>query len=208
MQKQPGCWLRSSHSLKECVIAHWSSESAPKITGAKLFTEIADLENREQSIENRMESEDMIESYRDLEIYKKSYKVALDVHELTRKFPSEERYDFRAQRKEKRSQRKEENRKAIFNKSLFSILCYLFSRIAEGYGRYSKDEFKRFARISLGSCNEMQVHLSFCKDLGYINIEEYEIYNQEYQEIGKMLTRSIEKWKQKHSILCALFSVL
>ena len=33
--KQPGRWLRSSHSLKECVIAHWSSEDAPKITGAK-----------------------------------------------------------------------------------------------------------------------------------------------------------------------------
>ena len=43
MQRQPGCWLRSSHTLKECVIAHWSSEVAPKITGAKLYTEIADV---------------------------------------------------------------------------------------------------------------------------------------------------------------------
>ena len=25
MHRQPGCWLRSSHSFKECVIAHWSS---------------------------------------------------------------------------------------------------------------------------------------------------------------------------------------
>ena len=43
LRKQPGCWLRSSHSFKECVIAHWSSEVARKITGAKLFTEIANL---------------------------------------------------------------------------------------------------------------------------------------------------------------------
>ena len=43
LRKQPGCWLRSSHTLKECVIAHWSSEVARKITGAKLSTEIADL---------------------------------------------------------------------------------------------------------------------------------------------------------------------
>ena len=42
LRKQPGCWLRSSHTFKECVIAHWSSEVAPKITGAKLYTEIAD----------------------------------------------------------------------------------------------------------------------------------------------------------------------
>ena len=41
LRKQPGCWLRSSHSFKECVIAHWSSEVARKITGAKLSTEIA-----------------------------------------------------------------------------------------------------------------------------------------------------------------------
>ena len=44
LRKQPGCWLRSSHTLKECVIAHWSSEVARKITGAKLSTEIADLQ--------------------------------------------------------------------------------------------------------------------------------------------------------------------
>ena len=43
LRKQPGCWLRSSHPFKECVIAHWSSEVARKITGAKLYTEIADL---------------------------------------------------------------------------------------------------------------------------------------------------------------------
>ena len=33
--RQPGCWLRSSHSFKECVIAHWSSDGAPKIIGAQ-----------------------------------------------------------------------------------------------------------------------------------------------------------------------------
>ena len=43
VQRQPGCWLRSSHSFKECVIAHWSSEVARKITGAKLYNEFADL---------------------------------------------------------------------------------------------------------------------------------------------------------------------
>ena len=40
---QPGCWLRSSHTFKECVIAHWSSDFAPKISGAKSNTEVVDL---------------------------------------------------------------------------------------------------------------------------------------------------------------------
>ena len=34
-QRQLGCWLRSSHTFKECVIAHYSREPAPKIIGAK-----------------------------------------------------------------------------------------------------------------------------------------------------------------------------
>jgi hypothetical protein len=38
--RQPGCWLRSSHSFKECVIAHWSSDVAPIISGTKHFTEV------------------------------------------------------------------------------------------------------------------------------------------------------------------------
>jgi hypothetical protein len=37
--RQPGCWLRSSHSFKECVIAHWSSDTAPIMLGTKRFTE-------------------------------------------------------------------------------------------------------------------------------------------------------------------------
>ena len=42
LRRQPGCWLRSSHTFKECVIAHWSSDPAPKISGAKAYTEAAD----------------------------------------------------------------------------------------------------------------------------------------------------------------------
>ena len=42
LPRQLGCWLRSSHHLKECVIAHWSSDTAPKCTGAKHITEAVD----------------------------------------------------------------------------------------------------------------------------------------------------------------------
>ena len=51
LRKQPGCGLRSSHSFKECVIAHWSSEVARKITGAKLSTEFANLCSNIQVVE-------------------------------------------------------------------------------------------------------------------------------------------------------------
>jgi hypothetical protein len=42
--RQLGGWLRSSHSFKECVIAHQSSGVAPKMVGTlKSVTEATDV---------------------------------------------------------------------------------------------------------------------------------------------------------------------
>ena len=117
----------------------------------------------------------MIQSYRDMEIYQKSYKMALDIHNITKDFPESEKYDLISQIKR-------------CSKSIPT-------NIAEGYGRQSKEEFKRFLRISLGSCDEMQVHLSFSKDLGYISEEVYIELSKKYEEVGKMLNITIQKWK-------------
>ena len=117
----------------------------------------------------------MIKSYTDMEIYKRSYKIALEIHEKTKSFPETERYDLTSQIRR-------------CSKSIPS-------NIAEGYGRQSKEEFKRFLRISLGSCNEIQVHLSFCKDLEYICEKEYSKLSKEYDEIGRMINVSVQKWK-------------
>ena len=44
MLRQLGGWLRSSHSFKECVIAHQSSVAAPKMVGTdKPSAEAADF---------------------------------------------------------------------------------------------------------------------------------------------------------------------
>ena len=117
----------------------------------------------------------MINSYKKLEIYQRSYKLALQIHEITKNFPETERYDLTSQ----------------IRRASKSIP----TNIAEGYGRQSKDEFKRFLRISLGSCNETQVHLEFCKDLGYINKDIYEKLSRENNEIGRMINVTISKWK-------------
>ena len=117
----------------------------------------------------------MINSYKELEIYKRSYNLALRLHEITKKFPEEERYDLTSQIRR-------------CSKSIPT-------NIAEGFGRQSKEEFKRFLRISLGSCNELQVHLEFCKDLRYIDKKIYMELSKENDEIGQMINSSITKWK-------------
>ena len=60
--------------------------------------------------------------------------------------------------------------------------------IAEGYAkRESQAEFKRYLMMALGSSDEVQVLLSFAKDLGYIDLETYEKSREVYKEIAKML---------------------
>ena len=117
----------------------------------------------------------MIDTYKKMEIYRRSYNLALKLHEITRKYPEEERYDLVSQIRR-------------CSKSIPT-------NIAEGYGRRSKEEFKRFLKISLGSCNEMQVHLEFSKDLRYITGEEYKELSKGNDEIGRMLNATIQKWK-------------
>ena len=116
----------------------------------------------------------MIKSYKELEIYNKSYNLALELHEITKSFPETERYDLVSQIRR-------------CSKSIPT-------NIAEGYGRQSKEEFKRFLRISLGSCNELQVHLEFCKDLKYINEEIYNKLSKQNDEIGRMINVTIQRW--------------
>ena len=117
----------------------------------------------------------MIGSYKDLDIYKRSYNLALKIHQITRNFPEEEKYDLTSQIRR-------------CSKSIPT-------NIAEGFGRQSTEEFKRFLRISLGSNNELQVHLEFSKDLNYISENEYNEISKENSEIGKMLNVAIRKWK-------------
>lgn len=67
--------------------------------------------------------------------------------------------------------------------------------IAEGYGRQSKEDFKRFLRMSLGSVNETEALLELSRDLGYIdNIKSKKIIKQ-YDILGKKIYKLIENWK-------------
>ena len=117
-----------------------------------------------------------INGFRDLRVYQRAYVVSLRVHKLTLTFPQIEQYALGEQ----------------LRRSTKSIP----TNIAEGYGKQSTvAEFKRFLMIALGSCEETRVHLEYCKDLEYINNEQYTELEREYTEIGKMLFKMIREWK-------------
>ena len=126
-------------------------------------------ENRGRRSENIV-----IASYEDLEIYKESYKLALEVYKLTKNFPKDELYGLTSQ----------------IRRASTSITL----NIVEGYGRLSKEDFKRFLKISLGSTNETKTLLKFSKDLNYINDEEYKDIKNKYEILSKMIYSMIKKW--------------
>ena len=118
---------------------------------------------------------DAIRSYRDLEVYRRSYELALRVHKLSLAFPGFERFELGRQLREA-------------TKSIPA-------NIAEGYGRKtSPADFKRFLVMSLGSCDEVRVWLEFCKDLVYVSEAECKELVDQYDQVGKMLTGLLKAW--------------
>ena len=118
----------------------------------------------------------MIQSYRDLQVYERSYRAALGMYQVARKMPKDELFGLSSQVK----------------RAATSIPL----NIAEGYGkRESGAEFKRFLLMAIGSCDEMKVLLDFMKDLGFIDRGVHSKYQQEYDEIGRMLMVLRNKWR-------------
>ena len=117
----------------------------------------------------------MIKNYQNLEVYKRSYDLAIRLHKLTMTFPSFERYEIGSQ----------------IRRSAVSIVL----NIVEGYGRKSSPkEFRHFLRNALGSNNELRVLLKMANDLGYLLIEDYQNLEEQYEVLSKQLYRLMEKW--------------
>ena len=122
----------------------------------------------------------IVKSYKDLEIFKGGYKLSLHIYKLTTSYPKEEIYGITSQL-----------RRAAVSVAL---------NIAEGYGRMSRDEtskeeFRRFLKISLGSVNETVTLIELSKDLGYINNKQHENMLTQYDILGKKIYKLIENWK-------------
>ena len=113
--------------------------------------------------------------YHRLEVYRKSYQIALDLHKLTLRFPKHEQYELAQQ----------------LRRSSKSIPA----NIAEGMGKQeSQADVRRFIRIALGSCDESRVWLEFAKDLEYLDKKDHHHMDQRYQEIGRMLQGLIKRY--------------
>ncbi|HEY0654281.1 MAG TPA: four helix bundle protein [Chryseosolibacter sp.] len=94
----------------------------------------------------------LIKSFEELDCWKVSRELRLDLSNLIKPFPKEEKFELVSQiRRASRS---------------------VTNNIAEGFGRYHYKEFIRFCRMSRGSLTELADHLIIAHDEDYITTDQ------------------------------------
>lgn len=108
------------------------------------------------------------EGFKDLKVYKLSFDLAMNIFQLSKEFPKEEKYALTDQiRRASRS------------------VC---ANIAEAYRKriYPKHFVSKLTDAD-GECSETLVWLEFSLHCEYLSKEKYDYLISQYSEVGKML---------------------
>jgi len=110
----------------------------------------------------------MLQGYRDLKVFQIAYQMAMEVFEITKAFPKEERYALIDQ----------------LRRSARSVAA----NIAEGYRKrqYPAMFVNKLADADAEAA-ETQVWLDFSRDCHYLAAADHARLSERYLEIGKML---------------------
>jgi len=120
-----------------------------------------------------------IQSYRDLEVYQLSFKLAVEVDRVSRTLPKHEMYEEGSQ----------------LRRAAKSIPA----NIAEGFGRRRyKNEYIRFLIYALASCDETRVHLDLLHETGVLAPKLYHNLSEQYDILGKKLNRFLQSVIDSH----------
>jgi four helix bundle protein len=119
-----------------------------------------------------------LSGYRDLKVYQLAFSLAMEIFDLSKKFPQEERYSMTSQiRRSSRS---------------------VAANIAEGFRkRQYPSMFASKMADSDAEATETQVWLDFAHGCGYLSAEEQKRLVSGYEELGKMIgsmMRNAEKF--------------
>ena len=120
-----------------------------------------------------------VESFEDLEVFRRAYRASLDVHRASLKFPAIEQ--------------------RVLGDQIRRASKSICANIAEGFGKqaYSAGEFKRFLAVAIGSADEMRVWLRYCFDLKLIDEAQWQTWRDEYSAIAKMLQGLSRSWQRR-----------
>ncbi|MDE3235251.1 MAG: four helix bundle protein [Bacteroidota bacterium] len=114
-----------------------------------------------------------IKTYRDLLVWQKSMSLVSEIYRFSKAFPSSEIYGLVSQ----------------LRRSAISIP----SNIAEGYGRRSTGDYKRFLQIAVGSLFELQTQIEIAYRLEYVDESNFNFLSEKTSELDRMLHSLINK---------------
>lgn len=119
-------------------------------------------------------------SYKDLEIYKLAFKLAVDVHKMTLSLPKFELYEEASQ----------------IRRSSNSV----GANITEGYGKRAyKNDFIRSLTIAHAECDETMYHLDILYETQSLTDRNiYDNLYKEYVKLSKMINKFSQTVLKKH----------
>ena len=88
--------------------------------------------------------------YKELRVWQSAITLVLATHEITRTFPLEERF--------------------VLTQQMQRAALSIPSNLAEGYGRGSDADLRRFLHIARGSLFELETQALIASELGYLDI--------------------------------------
>ena len=109
----------------------------------------------------------MTQSFKDIIAWQKAHLFVLQVYQITRSFPAEERFGLCSQ----------------FQRAAVSIPA----NIAEGYKKLSQADKLRFLNISQGSLEECRYYILLAKDLNYITLDCYNELTKSIEDVSRLL---------------------
>ncbi|MCH8899092.1 MAG: four helix bundle protein [Acidobacteria bacterium] len=105
--------------------------------------------------------------FKRLVVWQRAYRLALSLHREADSFAGRHRFGVGDQ--------------------LTRAATSISANVAEGAGRESVEEFKRFLTIAMGSAAELEHHLMLARDLQLVSAEVARDYLDETTEIQRML---------------------
>lgn len=114
-----------------------------------------------------------MQDYRRLAVWERAHGLVLSIYQATACFPDEERHALTSQ----------------IRRAAASIPA----NIAEGCGRETTAELKRFLYIATGSASELDYHLLLARDLTFLDAANYQQLCDELTIIRRMLHALIQK---------------
>ena len=122
-----------------------------------------------------MKSDKTIKTVKDLDVYNLAYEAAMEIFEISKSFPPEEKYSLTDQ----------------IRKSSRSVAV----NIREGFAkkRYL-NVFTRHCTDAAGSSEETRGWLDFSLDSKYITLDIHKKLDKKYDRINAMLNKIIKKW--------------